>query len=90
MPKYDFVCTSCGSIFEETRSFAQGTDGVVCPDDGAESMRLFSPPMDVFVYGGKSSQAANPQPPSPASTTPRGPSFGHGHSHAPGTGFHSH
>jgi putative FmdB family regulatory protein len=89
MPKYDFACTSCGTVFEQTRSFAQGTDDVVCPDDGAEAMRLFSPPMDVFVYGGKTSQAMNPPPPSKAPPK-TGPSFGHGHSHAPGTGFHSH
>ena len=34
MPKYDFHCTSCGATFEAFRSFSQGTDGVVCPDDG--------------------------------------------------------
>src|SRR4051812_16348047 len=35
MPKYDFHCTSCDVTFEAFRSFAQGTEGVVCPDDGA-------------------------------------------------------
>lgn len=84
MPKYDFVCTSCGTVFEAFRAFAQGTEGVVCPDDGAETVRLFSPPMDMYVHGGKSSQVDSGPLPTQRS---RG---GHGHSHAPGTAPHSH
>src|SRR5881227_1336790 len=55
MPKYDFRCSSCDAIFEAVRSFAQGTEDVVCPGDGAPATRLFSPPLDMIVYGGKSS-----------------------------------
>ena len=53
MPTYDFRCTSCEAAFEAFRSFAQGTDDVVCPDDGAPATLLFSPPRDMIVYGGK-------------------------------------
>ena len=59
MPKYDFRCTSCETVFEAFRSFAQGTDGVVCPDDGAPATRLFSPPLDMIVYGGKTSESVS-------------------------------
>ena len=83
MPKYDFRCTSCDTVFEVVRGFAQGTDGVVCPDDGEPAVRLFSPPMDMIVYGGKSSNPVSSVRP-PGST----PSFGGGHTHGPGG--HSH
>lgn len=81
MPTYDFVCTVCGNPFEATRSFAEGTDGVVCPDDGAESVRIFTPPIVL-----RSSGSGAP----PAGLAPPPPSMGHGHSHAPGTAPHSH
>ena len=87
MPKYDFRCSKCDSVFEAFRGFAQGTDGVVCPDDGEPAIRLFSPPMDMIVYGGKSS---NPSA-GPAPRQPRPPGFGsggHGHSHGPGGHTH--
>jgi putative FmdB family regulatory protein len=87
MPKYDFQSTSCEAVFEAFRGFAQGTDGVVCPDDGEPATRLFSPPMDMIVYGSKNSNpTAQVRPPGPRA--PRGGGFGHGHSHGPGG--HSH
>ena len=83
MPKYDFRCTSCEAVFEAFRSFSQGTDDVVCPDDGAPATRLFSPPMEMIVYGGKSSESVSSiRPPGPA------PSFGGGHTHGPGGHTH--
>lgn len=50
MPKYDFRCDDCGAHFELTRSFSQSSEPAVCPRDGAEATRLFSPPMDLLVY----------------------------------------
>ena len=50
MPKYDFRCDDCGAHFELTRSFSQSSEPAVCPRDGADATRLFSPPMDLLVY----------------------------------------
>jgi len=86
MPKYDFRCTSCEAVFEAFRSFAQGTDDVVCPEDGAPATRLFSPPLDMIVYGGKSSESVSSiRRPGPA---PSGPPHGGGHTHGPGGHTH--
>ena len=84
MPKYDFRCTSCDAVFEAFRGFAQGTEGVVCPEDGAPATRLV-----LAAAGddrlrrevgqlGLGDQAAGP--------APSGPS--HGHSHGPGGHTH--
>ena len=51
MPTYDFRCAHCGSVFEAFRTFSEGTDDVTCPSDGTTAERLFSPPMDLLVYG---------------------------------------
>jgi putative FmdB family regulatory protein len=86
MPTYDFRCSSCDAVFEAVRSFAQGTEDVVCPDDGAPATRLFSPPLDMIVYGGKSSNPVSSiRPPGAA---PSGPPHSHGHSHGPGGHTH--
>jgi putative FmdB family regulatory protein len=86
MPTYDFRCSSCDAVFEAFRSFAQGTEGVVCPEDGAPATRLFSPPLDMIVYGGKSSTPVSSiRPPGAA---PSGPPHDHGHSHGPGGHTH--
>jgi putative FmdB family regulatory protein len=91
MPKYDFRCPKCDNVFEAFRGFAQGTDGVTCPDDGELATRLFSPPMDMIVYGGKSSEPVSSiRPPRPG---PSGPPHGHthgpgGHTHGPGGHTH--
>ncbi|MGE3270252.1 MAG: FmdB family zinc ribbon protein [Chloroflexota bacterium] len=84
MPKYDFRCTSCETVFEAFRSFSQGTDGVLCPEDGAPAERLFSPPMDMIVFGSKnSSPTTQIRPPGPTAG-----SVGHGHTHGPGGHTH--
>ena len=75
MPTYHFACTHCGKAFEAFRGFAQGTDGVVCPDDGAEALHIFSPDANPFALGRR---------------TGRDSTFDHGHPHAPGTPPHSH
>jgi putative FmdB family regulatory protein len=83
MPTYDFQCTSCEAVFETFRSFAQGTDDVVCPEDGEPATRLFSPPMDMIVYGSKNSSPTT-------QVRPPGPPAGGGHGHSHGPGGHSH
>jgi putative FmdB family regulatory protein len=91
MPKYDFRCSSCDTVFEAFRSFSQGTEGVVCPDDGAPATRQLSLPMDMIVFGSKNSNPVSSiKPPGPA---PSGPPHGHyhgpgGHSHGPGSHTH--
>ena len=87
MPKYDFQCTSCETVFEAYRSFSQGTDGVVCPDDGEPASRLLSLPMDMIVFGSKNSSPTTPIRPPGAGRTAGG---GFGHSHGPGGHSHSH
>ena len=89
MPKYDFQCPHCEKVFEAFRSFSQGTDGVVCPDDGEIATRLFSPPMEMIVFGGKNTAPAVVPPGGVPRGGPRG-FGGHGHSHGPGTAPHSH
>ena len=51
VPKYDFRCDDCGHHFELTRSFSDSSEPAACPRDGAEATRLFSPPLDLLVYG---------------------------------------
>ena len=50
MPKYDFRCDACGSRFELTRSFAALSAPAICPYDGGNASRLFSPPQDVLLF----------------------------------------
>ena len=89
MPTYDFRCTSCDATFEAFRSFAQGTEDVVCPEDGAPATRLFSPPLDMIVYGGKSSNpVSSVRPPGAAPSGPPHTHGGGGHSHGPGGHTH--
>jgi putative FmdB family regulatory protein len=51
VPRYDFRCDHCGSLFELSRPFSQSDAPAACPRDGARATRLFSPPLDVLVYG---------------------------------------
>ncbi|MFN8633479.1 MAG: zinc ribbon domain-containing protein [Chloroflexota bacterium] len=50
MPRYDFRCAECGSVFEETRSFSASDEPAACPRDGARATRLFSPPLELLTY----------------------------------------
>ena len=89
MPNYHFACQRCGKTFEAFRGFSQGTDGVVCPDDGQPATRLFSPPLDMIVYGGKSSTpVSGVRPPGPAPSGPPHSHGGGGHTHGPGGHTH--
>jgi len=51
VPKYDFRCDDCGHRFDLTRSFSASSEPAACPRDGAEATRVFSPPLDLLVYG---------------------------------------
>jgi putative FmdB family regulatory protein len=56
VPKYDFRCDDCGHHFELSRSFSASSDPAACPacpdeGGGAPATRLFSPPLDLLVYG---------------------------------------
>ena len=42
MPKYDFRCTDCASVFEVTRPMGQ-TGDECCPSCGATATKVFSP-----------------------------------------------
>ena len=90
MPTYDFRCTRCEAVFEVRRRFGEDIDSAECPDDGAAATRLFSPPLDMLVYGKEPSTPTSSirAPSAPASGPPH--SHGHGHSHGPGTAPHSH
>jgi putative FmdB family regulatory protein len=50
VPKYDFRCDACGSVFELTRPFSQSDLPATCPHDDASATRLFSPPLDLLMY----------------------------------------
>lgn len=91
MPTFDYECTACGKVFEAKRRFGEDTNQANCPEDGADAKRLFSPPLDMIVYG----NGYNTRVPPPASTPTTGGSFGHshgpgGHTHSHGPGTHTH
>jgi putative FmdB family regulatory protein len=92
MPKFDYRCDECGNVFEVRRSFSEDSTTATCPDDGAEATRLFSPPLDMIVYGKEyTTKTPPPSSTSPASRAGTGQSHGfggHGHSHGPGSHTH--
>ncbi len=95
MPTYDYRCERCGNVFEARRSFSEDAASAPCPDDGAEAVRLFSPPLDVLVYGKEYTRPRPAPPPGGGAPGSAGAGGGHGHSHGPGghrhgPGGHSH
>jgi len=84
MPTFDYQCGDCGNVFEVKRRFGEDADSARCPEDGADAKRLFSPPLDMIVYGKGYTTKVAP----PSSTPPAG--GGHGHSHGPGGHSHGH
>lgn len=94
MPTYDFRCAHCDSVFEAFRSFTQGTDDVTCPADGTTAQRLFSPPMDLLVYGREPaswSAKKTPVPPGAISCHDHEPDGSHSHGGGHGRGgAHAH
>lgn len=98
MPKYDFRCDDCGHHFELTRSFSASSEPAACPRDGAASTRLFSPPLDLLVYGREPvvSTGRVTIPPGALSCHDHGPPPGSqaddhdGSSHRSGSRWHAH
>jgi putative FmdB family regulatory protein len=89
MPKFDYRCDACGNVFEVRRSFSEDSSTASCPDDGAAATRLFSPPLDMIVYGKEYTTKAPP----PSSAPTAGGSYGHSHGpggHTHGPGGHTH
>lgn len=43
MPRYDYICPSCG-IFERLCALQAATDPVVCPTCATEAKRVYNPP----------------------------------------------
>lgn len=82
MPTYDYQCGQCSRVFEVRRSFSEDASTASCPDDGTVATRLFSPPLDVLVYG----KEYTVRPPSPPAAG--GSAGGGGHSHGPGGHTH--
>lgn len=82
MPRYDFRCSSCGHEFELTRRFSESADTALCPVDGADSSRLFSPPTLMISRGSGAATAGPPAPSAPAGGD------SHGHTHGPGGHTH--
>lgn len=52
MPRYDFLCTVCGSKFERQISFHGNTSQVVCPHGHRQVRRVFTAPSVVFKGSG--------------------------------------
>jgi putative FmdB family regulatory protein len=78
VPKYDFRCDDCGHRFELTRSFSRSSEPAACPRDGAEAVRLFSPPLDLLMY------RREPVDPTGRVTIPPGALSCHDHGPPPG------
>ncbi|HZP54416.1 zinc ribbon domain-containing protein [Actinocrinis sp.] len=85
MPTFDYQCGECGHVFEVKRRFGEDAQTAACPEDGAEAKRLFSPPLDMIVYG-KEYTVRTPPP----TTTPSSGGHGHSHGHSHGPGGHTH
>lgn len=81
MPLYDFRCPKCGLKFEVSRPLSKATDAAFCPQDGAESERVFTMPM-TFVKTDPNAMPPSSGPP----LSDHG--HDHGHSHGPDTHLH--
>lgn len=61
MPKYDYKCEACDTIFEVTRSIGD-TSSESCPECGAAAKRLFTPVGIVFKGSGFHNTDYKPRP----------------------------
>jgi putative FmdB family regulatory protein len=60
MPRYDFRCHDCTTVFEEERSMAQATAPAACPHCGSEhTYKLLS---QVAIVNGASRTVGQPRP----------------------------
>ncbi len=51
MPKYDYRCSGCGSVYEKREGF-DAPSVQSCPSCGAEARRVLTPPAIVFKGSG--------------------------------------
>ena len=49
MPRYDYACAPCESVFEASRPVAEAGQPAPCPVCGGESPRVISPPRFLFT-----------------------------------------
>jgi putative FmdB family regulatory protein len=61
MPKYDFRCTECSSVFEVTRSMNE-TGEVCCPSCGAVATKVFNTVGVAFKGSGFHNTDYRPRP----------------------------
>lgn len=67
MPIYEFVCPSCGKVFEELVSLSRADEGMACPHCGETKTRrnisACAPPSSSrgSSYGGLSSGGCSPR-----------------------------
>jgi putative FmdB family regulatory protein len=52
MPVYNYVCTTCGTHFEQYLSFQDAGKSVHCPKGHANTRKLISSPTVVFKGSG--------------------------------------
>lgn len=76
MPRYDYKCAQCETVFDVERSMDVASEPYPCPFCGDPSRRVFTMPRLLIK-------------PDPNDNRPVWHSHGmFGHSHAPGRGFH--
>ena len=76
MPRYDYKCEQCETVFDVERSMNDASEPHPCPFCGDPSRRVFTMPRLLIK-------------PDPNDNRPVWHSHGmFGHSHAPGRGFH--
>lgn len=76
MPRYDYKCAVCDTVFDVERSMDAASEPHPCPFCGDLSRRVFTMPRLLIK-------------PDPRENRPVWHSHGaYGHSHAPGRGFH--
>ena len=56
MPRYEYRCRSCGATFEQTRTMAESSAPIACPDGHDDTVKLFS----AVAVGGSASAGGRP------------------------------
>lgn len=77
MARYDYRCTSCGSVFEVEHPMSERPD-IVCPSCGAAAERVFEPSGISFKGSGfyntdqrSGSSSRTPAPSTPCANCPK-------------------
>jgi putative FmdB family regulatory protein len=70
VPKYDYRCTACGSVYEKREGF-DAPSVQECPSCQGQARRVFSPPAIVFKGSGwyKTDSRGSDSSPSTSTTT---------------------